>query len=439
MEEAPKTNLEQGDNIHQRSDEVQTIIERMPTSWCRWLALCVLLLIGVVVLLSCWIQYPDTIDGQIVISAKSPPVRLVSKTNGRIILLKSNNEIVDKGIDVAYIETGAEYRDLLILDSILNEKTIQNIESVSIPDTLLLGNIARDYNAFLLALYQHQRLLSSDIYPTMIRNLEEKIKIDEGIAKNYDKELSLKLIKHSEVTQSWVKDSTLHSIRGISDQEFRQSQLAKLSSEEEIVRLQSNRMLKFSEINQSRMEVQRIKLEEAEMKAKTRSEYLSRLNNLKNSIEIWKEQNLFQSPIAGQIEFLSFLRENQFVQAGQELFVVIPEQEDITGEVVIPSYGVGKVQIGQVANVKIHNYPYDEFGLIKGEVRSVSRINSTMKHKEQSVDTYLVNVAFPNGMNTNYGKLLPLDFETKGNVEIITKSKRLIERLFDNLKSKGEK
>ena len=55
------------------------------------------------------------------------------------------------------------------------------------------------------------------------------------------------------------------------------------------------------------------------------------------------------------------------------------------------------------------------------------------------MDNFPVILTFPDGTLTNFGKILPLDFETKGTVEIITKRKRLIERLFDNLKSKGEK
>lgn len=38
-----------------------------------------------------------------------------------------------------------------------------------------------------------------------------------------------------------------------------------------------------------------------------------------------------------------------------------------------------------------------------------------------------------------FKKELLLDFEAQGIVEIITKPKRLIERLFDNLKAKTEK
>ena len=66
-------------------------------------------------------------------------------------------------------------------------------------------------------------------------------------------------------------------------------------------------------------------------------------------------------------------------------------------------------------------------------------MTNKLKTQNGDVDAYLVVVAFPDGLKTNFGKTLPLDFESKGTAEIITKRKRLIERLFDNLKSKGEK
>ena len=55
------------------------------------------------------------------------------------------------------------------------------------------------------------------------------------------------------------------------------------------------------------------------------------------------------------------------------------------------------------------------------------------------METYLVTIRFPDGTVTNYGKRLDIKFEAKGIVDVITKKKRLIERLFDNLKSKTVK
>lgn len=229
------------------------------------------------------------------------------------------------------------------------------------------------------------------------------------------------------------------SMKGISEQEYQQKFSTHLSLKESQLNLQSNRQMKQSEISRNQLEIQRICLEETEAKEKAYSDYITRKNELSNAIKLWKEHYLQYAPVEGELEYLGFWRNNRFVQSGQELFSIIPDKTNILGEVVIPSFGAGKVEVGQTVNVKMDNYPYDEYGLLKGVVKSVSRITNKIKTQNGDMDTYLVIISFPDGTLTNFGKILPLDFETKGTVEIITKRKRLIERLFDNLKSKGEK
>ena len=161
-----------------------------------------------------------------------------------------------------------------------------------------------------------------------------------------------------------------------------------------------------------------------------------------NIIHAWKKQYLQISPIDGQVEYLGFWRENYFIQSGQELFSVLPNQNDVIGEVIVPSFGIGKVKVGQTANVKVNNYPYMEYGLIKGKVSSISRLSNKIKQSTTGVtnegSVYRVLITFPNGLQTNFNKTLDLDFESQGTAEIITKPKKLIERLFDNLKANAE-
>jgi len=56
------------------------------------------------------------------------------------------------------------------------------------------------------------------------------------------------------------------------------------------------------------------------------------------------------------------------------------------------------------------------------------------KTEQGNIETYLLTLKFPKGLVTNYGRRLEFKHESKGTVEIITKDRRLIERLFDNLK-----
>lgn len=428
------------DEISRKSEEVQDIIDRMPTYWVKWVALCVGILMCVIVLLGFLIQYPDTVDGQISVTATTAPVRLVANSNGRINLLQANKAQLQKGDVIAYLESGANYKHILWVENMLNALN-ENVSSkkISLPDTLILGEVSSAYNAFLLAYLQYERVLTSSIYGTMRQNLQQQIRSDETVIANLDNEMQLKKQILRTSANQLRKDSLLLAAKGISEQEYQRQRNAHLSLQEALLNLQSNRLMKQSEVSRNQLEIQRILLEETETKEKAYSDFITRKNELSNGINLWKERYLQYAPVAGELEFLGFWRDNSFVQAGQELFSVIPDKNNILGEVMIPSFGAGKIETGQTANVKINNYPYDEYGLMKGVVKSVSRITNKLKTQNGDVDAYLVLISFPEGTVTNFGKTLPLDFESKGTAEIITKRKRLIERLFDNLKAKGEK
>lgn len=427
------------DSNSSRSEEIQAIIDRMPTQWAKWVALLVSLLISTIIVLGFIIKYPDTVEGQITITANIAPVRLVSNSNGRIYLLKENKNILKKGDVISYIENGADYTHILLLDTLLNTTAFNKDNLIVLPDSLILGEVSSTYNAFALVYSQYQQLQSSIIYETMRQNLRSQINSDEQVIENVNAELELKKLILASSREQLRKDSILMSVKGISEQDYEKQRSTYLSLLESQLGLQSNKLMKQSEINRNQLEIQRITLEELESKKKAYTELITRKNELTNALAIWKERYLQYSPVAGELEYLGFWRNNAFIKSGQELFTVIPDKNDIVGEVMIPSYGAGKVKIDQSANVKINNFPYDEYGLLKGIVQSVSRITNKIETKEGYGDAYLVIVSFPNGTITNFGKQLPLDFETKGIVEIVTKRKRLIERLFDNLKSKIEK
>lgn len=53
---------------------------------------------------------------------------------------------------------------------------------------------------------------------------------------------------------------------------------------------------------------------------------------------------------------------------------------------------------------------------------------------QAGVDTYLLTVALPDGLTTKFGAALDFRYEIKGLADIQTRKRRLIERLFDNLK-----
>ena len=257
-----------------------------------------------------------------------------------------------------------------------------------------------------------------------------------------DKELSLKGKKLNIEKGLLSKDSTLNRIKAISELEYNRQQGTYYDLQSSYKELQSSKLSYMAQIKRNEQQIQQYTLEEQENLDKLWGELSANKSQLSNMIHAWKKEYLQISPISGQMEYLGFWRENYFVQSGQELFSILPDQNEIIGEVIVPSHGIGKVKIGQTANVKVNNFPYLEYGLIKGKVSSISRLSNKIKQSSSSAtaegNVYRILITFPDGLTTNFNKTLDLDFESQGTAEIITKPRRLIERLFDNLKANAE-
>ena len=145
------------------------------------------------------------------------------------------------------------------------------------------------------------------------------------------------------------------------------------------------------------------------------------------------------APVSGSLQYLGFWRDNVHVDAQTEVFSVSPEKNRMIGELLIPSLGAGNVKVGQDVNVKLYDYPYDEYGYVRVKVEALSTLTRNMETPEGTVKAYMATVSFPEGMKTNFDKQLRLNYESAGIGEVITEKRRLVQRLFDNLKAKETK
>jgi hypothetical protein len=143
-----------------RTEEVASIIEKMPT---RFGLIITGIVIGLTVLLFVFgwlIKYPEILIGQITVNTRQAPVKLLAVTAGNLILLQNKTGgTIKSGEYIAYIKNSAELKDVQLLDSLLQEV---NIHSVSyhkqrnfFPETLSLGDLNSKYFTFLNALYQY--------------------------------------------------------------------------------------------------------------------------------------------------------------------------------------------------------------------------------------------------------------------------------------------
>lgn len=103
----------------------------------------------------------------------------------------------------------------------------------------------------------------------------------------------------------------------------------------------------------------------------------------------------------------------------------------VQGRLKVPSAGFGKVEAGQEVNIKLNGFPFMEYGILKGEVASISKV-------PENTDAglcYTVVVSLPKGLESTYRKEFPFVQDMDGSAEIITEDMRLIEQFIRPIRS----
>jgi len=142
----------------------------------------------------------------------------------------------------------------------------------------------------------------------------------------------------------------------------------------------------------------------------------------------WKLAYVLTAPVEGVVTFNKYWSETQNVKEGERVMTVIPENPgELVGKVELPIRGSGKIKEGQDVNIKFDNYPYMEYGMVKGKVENISRVPED--------NYYMVEVLFPEGLVTTYGIPLELQNQISGKAEIVAEDLRLIQRILNPLKA----
>lgn len=424
----------------QRTEELQHIIDRMPTKFSKWVTLLVVFLLVAIGVFGWVVKYHDVISGTITVSQYNAPVKMVANTHGKLALLIKNGENIKNNQYMAFIQNATSIDDLVKLTTILDvidlgeEDKLPLIRKQLLNNKFSLGELNYKYYQFLNSLNLFLNYNHDGIYrkqeETLAHLLAEYDKMQQSIKTRSDYNQ-----KNSSIIGKFhQRDSILLSKKVISQAEFERSQLnyiGALSSNE-------NSVYQLSELAQqiksTKNKLDLLGIEKDEKYIQLKIEVSSAFADLKDNIRIWEEKYVFKAPIDGVVQFLKFWNNNHFVQSGEPVLSIIPADEKLYGQLSLPNLGAGKVKQGQEVIIKLDDFPYMEYGSIKGRVKNISLSTNTQQTQNGVLENYLVNVELPSGLITNYSVKLSGKNEIKGTAEIITSNRRLAQRVFDNLK-----
>lgn len=294
--------------------------------------------------------------------------------------------------------------------------------------SLKLGELQAPYEIFIKAYQDYLYLINDELVKNELKSLnnqldKNKILIKQSLEqKNIQyKELELFKKKYNRandlIAEGIISKEEFENSRGI----YLQKEYGYKGAETKITNLE----LQIEVLNRNIITIRsKFKQEKKQLILNLQKSF----KTLNSEVSIWEQKYLLKASINGIIAFTKYRHINQNVKIGDRVLTIIPaNKEKIIGRVLLPILGSGKVKIGQEVNVKFDNYPFMEYGMVRGKIISKSRIATD--------DKYILEVVFADGLKTNYKKELKFNQEMKGIAEIITEDMSLLERLFSKFKT----
>ena len=400
----------------------------------RWGTLFFFLLLCVLGLFTWFIQYPDVVTARAKLSSVNPPREIITKVSGRILQLQvSNGQPVTAGTLLGVLECIAQpgavdalkqkadtiYR--LIQENRTDEITAYVPEFVQSAAYEQLGELQPEYETFIRSLISFKDYIQSGFY---LRKKQMLAADEQYLQQQHQVLLQQKALLEEDIA---VSNETFQANEGL----YRDKVIAPLDYRNEkskfiIRKLSLPQVQTALNTNQAQRHEKKKEIAELENQIEVqKNQFIQTLQTLRNKIAVWESNYLLRASVTGKVVFQGFLQEQQQVKAGQTLMYVMPGNTEWFAEVLVPQYNFGKVHMGQWVQLKMHAYPYVQYGEVKGIVDLISPTPSD--------SGFLVKVALPATMRTNRNIAIQYRHGLTAEAQIITQNRRLLERFVEGL------
>lgn len=426
------------EKIDIRSNEVQEVLNR-PPKWILRYGIMLVFVVLIGILVGSWFfKYPDVLSAPIVITTENLPFDIVAKSSRRIdtIMVKNRQEVSQNQL-LGVLENSANTADVLFLDSVLNginpPLDSENITAFdAIDKNLKLGELQPAHASLIKSAESLSFFIKTDYHSKKIRTLTLQKSVQQRLVSQNIKLQEISTKQLNAAYNQFKIDSALYKKEALSSFEYENSKKAYLQAVQSHEYSQSNVENQRLALLQSEQQILDLEQQKNELLLQLETDLYNNLENLKSQIVIFKQTHFLISQIEGIVAFTNYFQKNQNVSAGETVMTVVPkENKKIVGKIYLLPKGAGKIKVGQRVNVKLDDFPYNEYGTLRTEVKSISLVPI----KKENANQYVIQVEFPSTLQTTYGKAIDFRQQMVGQADIITENTRLLERLLNPLRA----
>ncbi len=415
--------------VELRAEEVQDLLAREPAWFMRWSITVMALLLGAVLYGSWLVHLPDLVPAPFTLTTVNAPKTVLARRAGRLTrLLVRDGARVQPGAPLAYLESTARPADVLALGQALRQAwslasadQLEQVARLPLASFHQLGELQGAYQPFALAHMQLRTYLTQGFFAKRRALLRQETSDLRALARNLQQQQATQGHELALAQAEYQMQQQLARQKVIPQQELRREESKLLARQLPYQQAEATLIANAAAQRGKQQEL----LELDKTMAEQRQQFMQALNTMQSAVDDWERTYVLRAPSQGRVYFPLPLQENQQVTLGQELFYVAPGNTAYLGQLRIPQQNAGKVRVGQAVLIRFNSYPYQEFGLVRGTVKSIAEIPLR--------DGFVAEVSLPSQLLTSRGRRLTYKLGMTASADIVTRDQRLLERLFNSL------
>jgi multidrug resistance efflux pump len=386
----------------------------------------------VLLALACLVQYPDTVAGKMTITGVNPAVSVIARQSGHLEQLRVvEGEKVEAGHLLAVIKNTANTEQMLALKAKLQELKPFLGDSAAFVDVEMptggeLGAVQASYGDFLTRYRHYQAFLKDDYAVATTAILKEQLLHKRSQLEQLRSQAVASKRETELAKENYERMRTILARGGISMAEMQANERLYLEQQRQNSTVEKALLEEQIAAAGYEKQIHETEHQQAEDLRMLGSALAESLKKLLADVDQWESLFVLRAPTAGVVAFYDFWTDQQFVSEGKVVFIIAPDTSVLLGRVPVNQGGAGKIKTGQIVRIRLDDYPAKEFGLLSGKVRTVSLVAQAGQQ--------LVTVGLEYPLKTSYGRRIEFKQEMTGQALIITDDRRLIDRLFAEIR-----
>ena len=421
--------------IEMRSEYFQDILDKVPPGITTYGGLGIMIVFVLLCVGLRFVKYPDVVTASVIITTETPPIEVYSKTSGRIAyLFRKDQDKVNAGDWIIVLNNSADYRSIQQTISTLRKidsaSFWQSVNSLDFPDLTNLGDLQEPYSLFIKNIDEYRLFVKTNYQSAQIAINGQRGENLSSLKQQLNNQLGLALRQSELAKYDYDRNELLQKESVVTKWDLEQKEITLLNSKTKLEDIKSNLINAQLQLQVLEKDNTTLQNDRNTSLLNLRRSILQSYNKLLYSISEWRNKYVLEAPVSGTLNLFESRSTDQYLTAEQKIFTISPDKNGSYFAIAkLPVSNAGKVRKGQRCMIKVTDYPYTEFGILQGNIGSI-----TAAAKE---GFYTVKVNLPAQLMTSLHKSLMSSGELSGETDIVLEDMTLFDRIFKSLLNKN--